>query len=1464
MVVRSPAVQTLGARIAAVYFSKEWKTEVRIRSFSLNPWDGLVINDIGLKDRKQEYVISAKEIAIRPGLINIKKHRINIDKVFIDKGIIQLLVHEGDTSLNIQPFIDYFAKKDTSVKIDTVKGRPWELTISNIILNSTRFHFENNNTPRIPVGMDYANIDVSNINLHMTDLRFDADTIRANIHDMSATERSGFHLKRLSGEFHVSPCFLKANNLKVLTDYSDISLTFAFLYPSWNAYNDFLNAVRIKADISPTYLDLEDIGFFAPDIRRMKDRFRFEGKIDGTVSNFRAKDFRIAYGTNTYFWGNIRAFGLPDVEETFVDLAVRTMTTNREDVESFMLPEEGDSIKLPKMLSNIGVLAFTGNFTGYYNDFVSNALFRTNLGNIRTDLVLRRTHDEYKLSYQGQLDVSGFNIGKLTGDTASIGVTTFRGEIKGKGLSSANADLELDVQIDSTRLLKYNYHKLDIKGILFNKRFTGYLDVADPNLALNFTGTVNFSDTIPGFDFNSEIRHAQLFKLGFLHRDSTEILASVIKAKFTGNKLDNIDGSIGLVNTNYVEGIKSIHMKNLMLTNAIDAKGSKSYHLRSDFLDADLSGHFSFKQVVPSLYTFIKNYLASFYIKDSVKVEALVTSNQVLKCEVRFKNTDQLTNIFIPFLRVSENTAIAGSYDELKGLLSVKGNAPFLDVSGIYIPNWHIDAQTSSRELALNTGSDALYFKKAAKNDSVEVKLDTFSLSAHVRHDSILYACSWTDKGRLSGFDGFASFFNNPKTEVKITNMGVLLNNHEWTVDTGNYITIDTNLIDIHRLFFSGGDQFLQAEGKISGRPQDTLLLAFNKVDISSLDRLTGSTAIDVEGMLSGKVKLMNLYKDIRMTSDLRLDKFRFNKELLGDAVLNINYIRADERFDVRSRIEYTGNIGKNIPFDLSGSLYMGKHPQLDFILDLKNLNLKMLQPFVSSFMTGVNGMASGHATIKGSLERPRLSGELTLSRTEFKISYLNVLYSLADVVRIDSNAFVFNKITIYDSLGNKGILHGRITHEYFRDMRLDLNVDLNNFSAFNNSYAQNPLFYGKARGTGSVHVYGPLDNISISVKAQTGKNTNVAIPINLTESVGQNDFIQFVNKKDTLSHEEKPKKDQTNINLDIALKANPDAMIEVFLPDQLGNLKAMGTGNIVMGMTPTTPFSMTGTYSITKGSFVFQIKNLLRLPMSITEGSRITWAGDPADANLSVSAIYRTKTTLAGLTSDPSQAQTRFPVEVIFHLGGKLENPDIKFSMNLPNVEEDIKIVVYRSIDTTNVSEMNQQMIYLLVMNAFKPVVASTGSTINVGATSMSLVTNQINSWLSGISNKVNVGVNYRPASSTDIESWDVSMSTQLMNDRLLIDGTFGMNNYKSSPYQQPNQIVGDINIEYILTKNKRWRVRAFNRTNNLSYLNNNAPYTQGLGLKYQRDFYTFGELFHGKNWAEKKAKKAQKENKK
>jgi hypothetical protein len=450
-------------------------------------------------------------------------------------------------------------------------------------------------------------------------------------------------------------------------------------------------------------------------------------------------------------------------------------------------------------------------------------------------------------------------------------------------------------------------------------------------------------------------------------------------------------------------------------------------------------------------------------------------------------------------------------------------------------------------------------------------------------------------------------------------------------------------------------------------------------------------------------------------------------------------------------------------------------------------------------------------------------------------------------VVTIDSNAFIFDKITLYDSLGHKSVLNGKITHNHFSDLNLDLNVEMDDFAAFNNTRSQNSVFYGKARASGTATISGPPENIKITVRASNGGKTHVVIPIDLTRSVGQADYIIFVDAgADSVEKaHEKFQVNATGLALDLGLRVNQDAEVEVYFPDQLGNLKASGTGNLLMSMTPSTSFSLSGTYTLTKGSFLFQFKNLLRLPMSIKEGSTISWTGDAADANISISAVYKTKAPMKGLTTNPEEEGIRIPVECIIRLTGKLMNPELAFAINLPNVEESLKNEVYAAIDTSNAAVVTEQAIYLMVMNQFKPVVATANSTVDMGATSMSIVTNQINSVLSQITTNVNVNMNYKPATSTTQQEFDVGISTQLFDDRLLIDGTFGMNSYSNSNVQQSSTIVGDINIEYILTQNRRWRVRAFNRTNTLNILNNNAPYTQGVGIKYQRDFSTFGELF-------------------
>ncbi|MFT6760287.1 MAG: hypothetical protein ACJATS_001472, partial [Psychroserpens sp.] len=48
-----------------------------------------------------------------------------------------------------------------------------------------------------------------------------------------------------------------------------------------------------------------------------------------------------------------------------------------------------------------------------------------------------------------------------------------------------------------------------------------------------------------------------------------------------------------------------------------------------------------------------------------------------------------------------------------------------------------------------------------------------------------------------------------------------------------------------------------------------------------------------------------------------------------------------------------------------------------------------------------------------------------------------------------------------------------------------------------------------------------------------------------------------------------------------------------------------------------------------------------------------------------------------------------------------------------------------------------------------------------------------------------------------------------------------------------------------YKITPNGKFRVRAFNKSNDINTLTDNAPFTQGVGLTYGQEFDRLGDLF-------------------
>jgi len=176
---------------------------------------------------------------------------------------------------------------------------------------------------------------------------------------------------------------------------------------------------------------------------------------------------------------------------------------------------------------------------------------------------------------------------------------------------------------------------------------------------------------------------------------------------------------------------------------------------------------------------------------------------------------------------------------------------------------------------------------------------------------------------------------------------------------------------------------------------------------------------------------------------------------------------------------------------------------------------------------------------------------------------------------------------------------------------------------------------------------------------------------------------------------------------------------------------------------------------------------------------------------------------------------------------------------------------VLYVSDQEENIQELNKQVFSLLVLNSFMPPAGSDPlyGRAGVGSTTSSeLLSNQLSNMLSKISNDFDIGFNYRPGDELSNEEYELALSTQFFNDRLILDGNLGYSDKAnvSNEAQNTNNLIGDISVEYKITKDGKLRVKAFNNSSQFSLVETNSAYTQGLGLSYKEEYDTSKEFWN------------------
>jgi len=1452
LILRIPEIQTFMVKRILSHFSEKLQSTMTLGRIEYSFFNKLLINDLLIQDQNHDTLIYSKKISAGINVLNLRGNIFRLDHIELVEPSIALIT-DSSGMMNLKWYLDFLgSSKDTTTSSDN------KFSVSQIKINQGIFRLINRTGPETKIKIDFNNLSLSDINGDIEDFNVMNDSINFRVKDLRFNESSGFLVRSMNSNVFLAHSDIVFRDLFLYLDSSIINADHIILNAeSSDSYKNFIDEVRLDIGLQKSLVSVADLKFFLPSAAGLNEFAEISGKISGTVAELKGRDIVVSYRDYSYLDCDFDFSGLPRFKDTFIHIGVNTLNTSARDFDNIRI-HGNPVLKIPEILQKLGNITFTGSFTGFTTDFVTYGKIGTEAGTISTDISLRPQEDN-TFRIKGQIKSSNVDLGLLTDKSDMLGKLSMQTEVDGFATSSKKISGNLTGVIDSIEVNSYIYRNVDLNGIFTEKTWDGSIKISDRNIKMDMLGMLDFSNELPEFDFTLNLAESNLNKLNFDKADTTSRLSMLATANFRGNNIDNLFGEIKLLNSTIRKHNNKLELYDFTLK-AFNENNKPAISVRTDFIDADLRGYYEFGQIGKV----INRALASLFPSKFNAPDEKIPSKNEFTFNLSFKNTDKINNFFKTGLLLADKSTLTGMLHN-DTIINIYASAKSLNYRNNIFNN-----------LVLNAGYNGTKFTADLQSSSLSIlgrsELTGFKAGLGIIPDHFIFTFDWDNKDKTASRGAFVSrgsFIAKQEGQagsylkIEIDSSDVYTRNNKWKIRQST-ITVDSSATYIDRFVVASGKNSYTINGAVSGNAGDTLSLTFKGIDMSPLSNPLTSTAevkssaipFNLRGIINGNIQISSTLKNPLIQSNIKVNGFSILGGDYGDVSVLSRWNSASKVADINASNNLNGK--KNI--DIKG-IYDPSIKKFNITGIASNLSVVALNPLLNFFASGIKGSVSGKVNLSGAPNELVLKGSLMAENASMKIDYLQTRYTINDSIRFDKTGIKFRNTKVTDEKGNSAVLSGSVFHKYFKDYMVDLtvNMDRNECLVLNTQQKDNELFYGTAYASGVTTIKSGPNSLSFDISAKTGKGTRVYIPLNSSLSVSESSFVKFVSN-DTARVEAEKKVAVTSgksvMELNFDLDITPDAEVQLLIDPKAGDvIKGRGSGKLNISMNKNGEFKIYGDYIIQEGDYLFTLKNILNKKFDVKDGGKITFNGDVENAEIDLTAKYgNIKTSLYPILYPILQDEkysARIPVEPQLILSGNLFNPSVGFNIYLPNADEETRTYLRNAITTEE--ELSKQFLYLLVMNSFYADpsfrASSGGSSTGTSAalvTSTEMLANQVSNWLSQISSDFNVGFLYTPG-TRDINSQElqVALSTQLLNDKVTINGNFDVAGTKA----ESTPLIGDFDVEIALSEKLRFKV--FNRYNN-PYTGKGAPYTQGLGLTFKQDFNKFSDLLKRRRTSE------------
>ncbi|MBR1570403.1 MAG: hypothetical protein IJ651_06700 [Bacteroidales bacterium] len=1452
--IQSPKVQSFIGHRAIHYLQDSMDAEITFSEVGIRPFESLVLKDVLVRDPaavlpEADTLLFARHLSAKFSIRGLfYKEGVHVSRILLQDAAFNLAIEpsatEGSGSVtNIQRIFRLQnqpeqEKKDLGNLFDAreVEVQNVRFRLLNPV-NARKMAEEGHSFP--PGTIDWNHLDVL-ASVQATDIRYSHDIITGKVEHLQVEEKgTGLFISHAAGKANVGKGRALVSDLILTEKDTQVYLDRLLLDGPLEEYSDFINKIRIEADIRKgSHVSMQTVSYFGPYLDQFTFHGNLQGHVEGTVSDFKLSDIAVQVpdsGVEVRLQGSMT--GLPETDKTLLDFQVEGLRFDMPGLSSFVRSWAPDTdLKALEGFAKGQDFTFDGNIRGFLNRMGIQGELAAGEGSLLADVLLLNAADpHHDIGLEGSLQTRSLDMGRILG-TESLGEVSLSTRLK-TTLAAGGPDLQIDtLHISRLRALDYDYTGISGSGLYKGGAFDGRIVASDPNLSFLFQGVCNLSNHAKdaNYQFFASLGYADLNALHLDNRGTSRISFEADANLFQSGK-ENLSGDFSIRGLTLENDAGLMDIGNIVL-NASAGEFLHTMTLRSDFLDGTYSGGKSALVFVNDL----KHLVLDSELPSLTSGTAEPWDGTAYDLSLLFRDARDILSFAVPGLYIENNTRLTLSIDR-SGTLGGKIQSGRLAFNENYIRDVSLTVDNASSSLQADLTGSVLHVS------GIDLNANRLSLYANDDHLGLGYSFDNEEEEATRGELILSADLSRDENGILAISAQALPSNiyykgEGWGL-TSDQILYRDGEVSVKQLLASHEDQALLVDGGFSPRQADTLSVRMEKFDMAFLNTFTGGKP-QVQGRATGQALVISPSAPaIGLLAGITCDSTMVAGKPLGKLDISSVWNEQESRFDF--------NLGN----DLSGRQSMGisgflkpSASELSARAKLDGFDLGYASPVLEGLFSEFGGLLSGTLGVDGTFQKLHLSSEnLHLSDGLLTLDFTQVPYQVEGDLDLDDKGLHFTRVSVRDGLDGSGTVRGSLLLDGFSRYGLDTHIRLSRMKVMGLPKGLNSMFYGTLYATGSADITGWAPNLRLDIDATTVKEGELHISASSGGSGHSRQLLTFTEPpvEEIIDPYEQmiasgPKASTGNGNFGIHLNVRPttDATVYIDISDE-NSLKASGSGNIeIDSQSATNSFTLNGNYTLNQGSFHFSALNLVSRDFTIQDGSSLRFNGDLWDTDLNVNGLYVTKASLANLIADEN-AVTRRTVECGINISDKLRNPQVQFSIDIPDLNPTAQAQVDAALNTED--KVQRQFLYLLLAGGFLPSEES-GITTNGSEMLFSNVTGIMAGQLNNIFEKLDIpldlGLNYQ-STNAGSNIFDVALSTQLFNNRVIVNGSVG--NKPLYGGATTSEVAGDIDIEIKLNNSGSLRANLFSHSADqlTSYLDNSQR--NGGGIAYQREFNTF-----------------------